>query len=51
LPRVLGAELTDEISNVSREEFERWFGLRLRIESAAYEELADGIFAIIERYR
>jgi hypothetical protein len=39
------------VEPVIREEFERWFGTRLRIENATYEELADGMFAIIDRYR
>ncbi|HWW62733.1 MAG TPA: hypothetical protein VN181_15265 [Thermoanaerobaculia bacterium] len=51
LPRVFEAESTGEIANVVREEFERWFGPGLRIEYATYEELADGILAMIERYR
>lgn len=51
LPRVFEAESPAEIVDLIREEFERWFGPRLRIESATYEELADGIFAIIDRYR
>ena len=51
LPRVFEAESAAEIADVIREEFERWFGPRLAIENATYEELADGIFAIIHRYR
>jgi hypothetical protein len=51
LPRALHAESADDIVDVIREEFERWFGPRLRIETATYEDLAAGIFAIINRYR
>jgi len=51
LPRVFDAGSPAEIVSVIREEFERWFGPRLRIENATYEDLADGIFAIIDRYR
>ena len=51
LPRVFDAESAADVEPVIREEFERWFGTRLRIENATYEELADGMFAIIDRYR
>lgn len=51
LPRVFDAESAVDLVPVIREEFERWFGMRLRIENATYEELARGMFAIIDRYR
>ncbi|MEA2489119.1 MAG: hypothetical protein QOH21_911 [Acidobacteriota bacterium] len=51
LPRVFEAETAAEIVGVIREEFERWFGPRLPIENATYEDLAAGIFTIINRYR
>lgn len=51
LPRVLDAQSAADVVVVVREEFERWFGPPLRIETATYEDLADGIFAIVERYR
>ena len=51
LPRVFEAESPADIVHVVREEFERWFGPRPRIENATYEDLAEGIFGIIERYR
>jgi hypothetical protein len=49
LPRVFEAETAAEIVSVIREEFERWFGPRLPIENATYEDLADGIFTILGR--
>lgn len=51
LPRVLDAESPADIVDVVREEFERWFGPRLRIENATYDDLAEGIFVIVDRYR
>lgn len=51
LPRVLEAESSAEIVGVVREEFERWFGPRARIENGTYEDLAEGIFVIVDRYR
>ncbi len=51
LPRTLDAQSPADVVAVLREEFERWFGPRLRIENATYEDLAEGIFVIIDRYR
>lgn len=51
LPRVCDAESPADIVEVIREELERWFGPPLRIENATYEELAEGIFVIVDRYR
>lgn len=51
LPRVLGAESPADIIPILREEFERWFGSGNGIENATYDDLAEGIFTIIDRYR
>ena len=51
LPRVFDAESPADIVAVIHEEFERWFGPRLQIENATYEDLAEGMFAIIDRCR
>ena len=51
MPRAFDAESADEIAQILREEFERWFGPRLRIENATYKDLAEGILIIIDRYR
>jgi hypothetical protein len=50
LPRVFDAESPAEIVEVVREEFDRWFG-ESRIENATCEDIAEGIFAIVDRYR
>jgi len=51
LPRAFDVDSPAELVDVIREEFERWFGPRVRIENATYEDLAGGIFTIITRYR
>lgn len=50
LPRVLDAESAAEIVPILREEFWRWFGAT-GIETATYEDLAEGILGILERFR
>lgn len=51
LPRIFDAESPLDVDVVVREEFERWFGPRLKIENATYEDLALGIVRILDRYR
>lgn len=51
LPRIFEAESPAEVDLIVREEFERWFGPRLRIENATYDDLAHGILRILDRYR
>lgn len=50
LPRILEVESAAEIVPILREEFWRWFG-PTGLETATYEELAEGILVILERYR
>jgi hypothetical protein len=51
LPRILDAESPADIAPVLIEEFERWFGPHVNIERATYDELAEGVFEIVARYR
>lgn len=50
LPRILALDAVDEIADVIREEFDRWFG-RPVIYRSTYEDLAADILAILRRYR
>jgi hypothetical protein len=51
LPRLFESTSAAEIAPVIRDEFERWFGSGLRIENATYDELAEGVLQILNRYR
>ena len=51
LPQVLDLETVEEIESVIRDEFKLWFGEGIRIEDASYEELAQEILAVLNRYR
>lgn len=50
LPRVLELDTVDEIADVMREEFNRWFG-GPAIFRSTYEDLAADVLAILRRYR
>jgi hypothetical protein len=50
LPEILELDDVDRIVAVTREEFAHWFG-GPAIESATYEDLAEGMLLILRRYR
>src|SRR5258708_5072212 len=50
LPRIFDAQEPDVIAAVIREEFDVWFG-RHRIEAATFQDLAEEVLLLLERYR
>jgi hypothetical protein len=48
LPRILDAESAADIARVVRDEFERWFGPRLKIEPAVYDDLTEGVLGDLD---
>jgi hypothetical protein len=51
LPQILREDDPNTIANIVRENFEHWFGPRLRIEGATYGEIGDEMLSVLRRYR